>query len=336
MIDRTDKRLRRRIAVISHLKAGRPLSSSSLASLLAREKIPTCPKTVQRDIQAMQVDLDAPIDYDPTTHGYHLTDPRWTFPTDRLEDDALLADLVAHRLTAPLLPPPLQGPLSEAERIHLAAGEAAGIDDTLLRSVIQATSAKVFPDDYVFENVLDAWRDSRLVEIDYSKHDGQTTRRHVEPHALFLAAGAWYIRGYCRLRRKVRNFAIHRCREIRILSEPFQRSPAILAGLNHGNPFDYREVRNVVLRTDAEKAPVLREREWFPGQTITENPDRTLTLRFPSAPEPLLLRWILSYAPHITILEPDELRVTVRDVSAQLHEHHLDDSIPPTSTDTTT
>ena len=120
------------------------------------------------------------------------------------------------------------------------------------------------------------------------------------------------------------------------MHEHFRRSPTILAGLNEGNPFDYREVRNVVLRTDAEKAPVLREREWFPGQTLDEHRDGTLTLRFPSAPEPLILRWILSYAPHITVIEPSELRVTVRDVSAQLHEHHLDDSIPPTSTDTTT
>lgn len=336
MTDRQDNPLRRRIAVVGHLKTHPSLSSSALVKLLARQNIQACPKTVQRDIQAMQLDLDAPIDYDPATHGYRLTNPKWTFPTGQLEDDSLFASLVAHHLSAPLLPPTLQEPLTEAERVLLAAGDADDIGEELLRSVILATSGNILPDKHIFENVLDAWRDHRLLEIGYRNEENATSTRQVEPHALFLAAGAWYIRGHCRLRREVRNFAIHRCRETRILSERFQRSPAILAGLNHGNPFDYSEVRNIVLRTDADKASVLRERVWFPGQTLDEHRDGTLTFRFPSAPEPLLLRWLLSYAPHITVLEPPMLRVTVRDVSAQLHEHHLDDSIPPTSTDTTT
>lgn len=322
MIAQTDKPLCRKIAVIGCLKERAPLSSSALVALLAKQAIHVCSKTVQRDIQSMQQHLDAPIDYDPAGHGYRLTDPKWTFPAGQLEDDALFASLVAHHLTAPLLPPLLQEPLSEAERVLLATGGGDDIDDDLLRSVIQATSGKVLPDNSVFENVLDAWRDSRMLEIDYRTEENTPSIRQVEPHVLFLTAGAWYIRGLCRLRGEVRNFAIHRCREARILRERFQRNPAILAGLNDGNPFDYREVRNVVLRADAAKAPVLREREWFPGQTLTENPDGTLTLRFPGAPEPLLIRWLLSYAPHITVLEPDELREQIHTIARKLQQQH--------------
>lgn len=324
-----DKALRRKIAIVGHLKAVGPLSSGGLTVQLRKQHIHTCPKTVQRDIQNMQQKMDAPIDYDPTAHGYRLADPKWTFPTGQLEDDALFASLVAHHLTAPLLPSPLQEPLTEAERVLLATGDTDDIGDDLLRSVIQATSGKVLPDDNVFENVLDGWRDSRLLEIQCRDDSGTTSTRRVEPHALFLAAGAWYIRGHCRLRREVRNFAIHRCQDARLIAEHFRRSPAILAGLNAGNPFDYREVRNVVLRTDAEKAPVLREREWFPGQTLDEHRDGTLTFRFPSAPEPLLLRWILSYAPHITILEPEELRIQIHEIAHKLQQQHQPRTVQP-------
>ena len=327
-----DRPLHRRIAIVSQLKAGEALSSATLASLLGKRGIHACPKTVQRDVQEMQLDLDAPIEYEPNAHGYRLTDTNWTFPTKDLEDDALFVSLVAQHLAAPLLPPLLQEPLSQAERVLLSTGSAEDISDDLLRSVIQATSGKILPDDTVFEDVLDAWRDSRVLAVRYRNESGVANSRQIEPHALFLAAGAWYIRGHCRLRREVRSFAIHRCHDTKVLDEHFQRSPAILAGLKEGDPFDYREAHNVVLRATPHKASVLREREWFPGQTIEEHPDGSLTLRFASAPEPLILRWILSYAPHITVIAPHELRTTVRNVAAQLCMHHAGDSNPTTPT----
>ena len=53
-----------------------------------------------------------------------------------------------------------------------------------------------------------------------------------------------------------------------------------------GNVFDYKMVRNVVLECSPEKARLIAEREWFPGQKTKHLPDGGLRLRVPAVPSP--------------------------------------------------
>ncbi len=323
MQDSYSQTVSRRVAIVGLLKVNRVLSSQALAKRM-RPHLCACAKTIQRDIQWMQGKLDAPIAYDAAEHGYCLRDRTWTYPTSALEEDARFASLFAHRLTTPLLPSALQEPLAEADRVLLAAGDPTMLSAEMLHSVIQATTAQVEPPGRVFEDILEGWRECRVLRITYCSEDDRYLPRDIEPHALFLSGGGWYIRAWCRLRRAVRSFAMHRCLDTVVLESTFERSLGLLAGLSNGNPFGYDEVAEVVVRVAPEKGRLISEREWFPGQGLTMHEDGSLTLRFPSAPEPLLVRWILAYAPHLTLIAPPSLRPQLHAAALKLAERHAD------------
>jgi predicted DNA-binding transcriptional regulator YafY len=155
-------------------------------------------------------------------------------------------------------------------RVQLAAGEPEKFDACLFSSVAIATSSRVAADSAeVFQTVSQAWRSARQLRLTYSAANSDAPEsRVVDVHALFMSDGAWYARVYCHLRRDYRSLALHRITNPQLLDEPFTRSEEIAREIQSGHVFDYETVNNVIVRCDNEKAGIIREREWFPGQTI--------------------------------------------------------------------
>ena len=175
----------------------------------------------------------------------------------------------------------------------------------------------------VFEVVTEAWREHRRMRLLYAAaRDGEPTERDVDTHALFLQDGAWYARVYCHLRREVRNLALHRMRNPVLLAQTFERDPALVESLLTGNAFNYETVKNVRVHCSREKADIIRERQWFPGQKTIPLPDGALEINFTEAPKPTLLYWILSYAGHLTILDPPEMTTAVHNAAERILRRH--------------
>lgn len=267
-----------------------------------------CTKTLHRDVAFLKRHYHAPVDYDPARHGYYLWDTTWFLPLVELEGSSLFASLLCGRLTQPLLPEPLRGQAAEAMNSQLAAGIPGDLSPELLTAVVYATGAQAAPDPAAFAVICQAWRECRRLEVRYQSADGRAGKRAVDIHALFLADGAWYARVWCHLRRGVRSLALHRITRPRLLEETFERSSAILAEIRGGHVFDYVAVAGVRVRCTAAKAGIIREREWFPGQTVAKLANGGLELTWPSVPREPFLHWILSYAGSLTVVTPAPLR----------------------------
>jgi predicted DNA-binding transcriptional regulator YafY len=293
------RRSNRQVLFVGAMKRGEYPNARSLAEALS-----ICPRTLQRDIAHLQLDLDAPIAYDSHRHGYFLTDPEWVFPLAELRGDLLYASLLGERLSLPLVPPPFRADLEAA--LVFATGATADLDPA------------------IFETVHAAWRDTCRVRLRYESDDARGGAvRDVDIHALFLAQGAWYARAYCHLRQGWRSLALHRIREACPLDAVFRRDPAALAEIRAGNVFDYAAVRDVTVFCHPGKARLLAEREWFPGQESEWLPDGTLRLAFAEAPRPELVWWVLSYAGMIEVVQPPDLREEILQAAQRLSERHL-------------
>jgi predicted DNA-binding transcriptional regulator YafY len=157
--------------------------------------------------------------------------------------------------------------------------------------------------------------DRRCVRLLYRPLARQEdTDRVVEPFALTLQWGQWYLVGFCRLRQDMRTFRVDRIHKIEPLEEPFSMP----------RDFDVQEymVRTmqgewtytVVVHLDASVAPYVRESQehWM---DIADHEDGSITVRFGAASLDWAAGWVLSYGSAAKALEPPELVERVRETA---------------------
>gem|GEM_PF-2087899 len=317
---------RRLLAWVEAMKRGRyPNATTLAADLSARAAAGSgvCPRTLHRDLVVLRRRLHAPIEYDALRHGYRLTDPEWCFPLEELRGELFYASLLGEALSVSLLPDPLRFSLQEAMRIRLAAAEPADFDADLLRAVVFATGATAELDPTVFDVVHQAWRERRRLRLRYQgTGDSEAVQRDVDVHALFLSQGAWYARVHCHLRDAPRSLAIHRIREPSLLRHRFRRDEALLVAVRQGDVFDYELVRNVVIDCAPEKARVVSEREWFPGQKTKALPGGGVRATFAQVPRPEVVHWVMSYCGHLTVRRPKDLVEEIRQAGHRIARQH--------------
>lgn len=317
---------RRLLAWVEAMKRGRYPNATTLAADLsarAGSHSGVCPRTLHRDLAVLRHRLHAPIEYDPLHKGFLLTDPEWCFPLEQLRGELFYASLLGEALSVSLLPDPLRFSLQEAMRIRLAAAEPADFDADLLRAVVFATGATAELDPAVFDVIHQAWRERRRARLCYQgTGDGGAVQRDVDVHALFLSQGAWYARVHCHLRDAPRSLAIHRIREPSLLRQRFRRDEALLAAVRQGSVFDYEIVRNVVIDCAPEKARVVSEREWFPGQKTKPLPGGGVRATFAQVPRPEVVHWVMSYCGHLTVRRPEDLVEEIRRAGQRIAVKH--------------
>jgi predicted DNA-binding transcriptional regulator YafY len=146
----------------------------------------------------------------------------------------------------------------------------------------------------------------------FARHED--TKRIVEPYALTLQWGLWYLVGFCRLRQDMRTFRVDRIQQIISLEEQFimPRDFSVREYLERTMRFEpnYR----VVVRLEARVAPEVQERHghWM---EITKHDDGSITAQFGVAYLDWTTGWVLSYGAAAKALEPPELIARVREAA---------------------
>ncbi|MBN1934485.1 MAG: YafY family transcriptional regulator [Anaerolineae bacterium] len=144
------------------------------------------------------------------------------------------------------------------------------------------------------------------VSIQYHSFGLELTERVIEPYALTLQWGLWYLVGFCRLRQDLRTFRIDRIQQITPIKECFviPRDFDVreyMARMMHFEP-TYR----VEIHLDHSVAAQIRERQGHWMQ-IQDHSDGSITARFGVATLDWVLGWTLSYGNKAKVLAPSEL-----------------------------
>jgi predicted DNA-binding transcriptional regulator YafY len=150
----------------------------------------------------------------------------------------------------------------------------------------------------------------------------QETDRVVDFYRLLNVDGMYYLVGYCHLREAMRIFSPSRIRawqptgRVFVPPEGFdlddflQGAFAVFRG-------DDETVHAVSLRFRGNAVRYVRERLWHRSQTIDEQADGGLTLRFNLSHLREIERFALSWGGDCEVLEPLELRRRVADETAR-------------------
>jgi predicted DNA-binding transcriptional regulator YafY len=145
---------------------------------------------------------------------------------------------------------------------------------------------------------------------------GQVTARTIEPGELHWdpALETLYVVGWCRLRRDVRVFAVHRFLMVSLGDEKFApraeaRSKAALKSAFR--VWRSHNVDKVRIRFSPSAAAEIRERKWAAVQRVEEETGGGLVLTMEVAGVTEVERWVLSFGAGAEVLAPRELRDSV-------------------------
>ena len=287
------------------------------------EEYSICQKTVQRDVEYLKKQYEAPIRYDHSRKGYYLTNPDWSFDVPMLDDNEMKAVVIGARLAESLMPPPLSGEISAGANTLLGPN-TKGLDETACLLSLVATGSRVPLNPGIFQKVFKAWQGQHSLTITYKKAmEGGTHEFLIEPHVLVFHDGLWYLKsiilesnGQLNPERTVRTLALHRIEHVHVHSRKFEPDAALIAEVNAGGVFNFPTVPEARLRFSGNAIPFALEN--YPAESITTEPDGSLIVIVKNAVEFKLINLVLNENGAVQIISPPELAAKVIDQASNV------------------
>ena len=274
--------------------------------------------TVMRDLDWLRDEENAPIEYEPSSHGYRLGDATWELPPVSLSQREVFAFSVGSRLAAAFHGTPLEMDMQSA--FKKIAQSMEGKVTLQLESLTERLT--VLSEDYVRQDP-ETWAlvarhvdRSEAMHVRYERFDGVVKEYELEPCHLVAYHGNWYVLARTEGHDEPATFAVSRIRSIvpagRRFSIPEGFDPGQYLRRGFGIAGRGKPMR-VGLLFSARVAGYVRERVWHPMQRTKVRKDGSVEIRFETDRWMELVRFVLSWQPDCRVLSPRLLHDRVVD-----------------------
>ncbi len=318
-IGKTRRPLFRIYEIHSAIRSGSYPNCSKLAEQLCVQR-----KTIQRDVSFMRDELNLPVKYEDSLHGYYYDEDVSDFPIFQTTAEELAGLFLARTALESVRGTPLAeamkqvfGKLTRGMRgkIEFAWND---LDEAFSRKTIERDPHAVKLFGKIAESIL-----SQLVTtFHYRKLGAENSEpRRVQPLHLGEVDGGWYLIAQDLQRDALRTFALPRMSRLKVTTKQFERPRGFVGSDHLKQSFgiwsvagDYsRQVVRVELKDYA--ARLAQERRWHPTQEIFAKNAKgsRVEIRFEVGRLEEVLRWVLSFGSQAKVLGPPELLKMVRD-----------------------
>lgn len=269
-------------------------------------------RTFQNDLCYLRGIYGAEIRYDAHERLYVMESPGIFHINLKLTESEITALTAGLKMSSHFLPHLKESASSLWEKL---SGYIP--DETLsLGAEIMSSTMNTLPvaetDAEIFRTLLEAKRSKKAVSILYSAPERMPKQRVLSPYDFYFRGNAWYMASF---NHKYRNLGIHRLN--RIISASISDEEYVM-------PEDAGFTEEYILSAwhvipGSEKIPIkvhiteplaesFRELKWHPTQKVIECSEGgiILTAEVPDLYE--VARWVMSGAPHIIVIEPDDLK----------------------------
>ncbi len=159
-----------------------------------------------------------------------------------------------------------------------------------------------------FPLIKEAILAKRVLAFTYCSARGETTARSFEPVKLLFRGNAWYVWGFCRLRRQARLLRVSRMRGLRLTEEPFAGSvPPELPP----EALDAAPVQTIALKLKFAQAAAHRVYDDFNSGAVEYGGDGTFTVAVDYPYDEWVIGYILSFGAQAEVLSPQFVREEV-------------------------
>ena len=280
-------------------------------------------KTVQRDIEFLRDQMNAPIAYNRDRKSYYFTEATWSMPALVVSEGEILSVLLASRVLEQYHGTPAAANLREIfDKLAEMLPDKVSIppENLFTRFSFRGPPARpVTPE--VWSTVIRGLCDQKTLRLRYRPFDtakadvGKESR--VNPYHIANLQGEWYLFGVHDGYEDVRQFSMARIEQAVLTGEAFQVpadfNPEKLLADTFGRFSGDNEVHAVRLLFSKDVAAWVEEREWHPKQTIHRRRNGDVELSFPAKGLYEVQRWVLSWGHDVKVLAPKNLTQMVRD-----------------------
>lgn len=215
-----DKPLQRVLAALELLQSHPSLSGAQLAQLLGVER-----RTVRRYIVELEK-FGVPIRATRGRDGHYALMPGYKLPPMVFSNDETLALSMGLRVAREL------GLSDMAPAVAAAQAKLDRVMPKALRRQLGDLNAVVSLDlsrpqaeggSEFFAQISQCASAAQRLRIDYQAPDGRASEREINPYGLGYLYGAWYLVGYCHMRRDLRSFRLDRVQALEPLPKTFAK-----------------------------------------------------------------------------------------------------------------
>nr|WP_295785250.1 YafY family protein [Rhodoferax sp.] len=252
-----EKPLQRVLAALELLQSHASLSGAQLAELVGVDR-----RTVRRYIVELE-NFGVPIRSTRGRDGHYALMPGYKLPPMMFSNDETLALSVGLRVARDLglsdMTPAVASAQAKLDRVmpKTLKRKIGDLNAVVALDLLppQAQSGSEF-----FARITQCASAAQTMLLTYSALDGRVSEREVDPYGVGYLNGAWYVVGYCHLRRDLRSFRLDRVRAVSACPKSFCMPPGfkMLEYLRESIAAVQRTHAIVVRFTDADMATVRR------------------------------------------------------------------------------
>ncbi len=154
----------------------------------------------------------------------------------------------------------------------------------------------------IFNVLKSSILDRKLIEFSYYNSKGEVEKRIVEPMQLIFKSRNWYLYGFCRNKNGYRIFKIYRMREIKLLTEIFERKEKnykIEANSNY-------EVTCISLKIS--KRIAYRVYDEFLSNQIEKEDENYFYVNLQMPLDDWVYGYLLSFGENVEVISPKDVR----------------------------
>jgi len=276
-------------------------------------------KTIQRDIDFLRDQMNAPIEYDSEKKGFYYKDKSWFLPALSLSEGDLFVLLVASKALEAYRGTPVA---KELERVFTKITDLLPAKITMKPELVFSRFSFTSPpskpvDEKVWTCVVRGLLHQQYVKMKYRAFEAKEEREQLlAPYHIANLQGEWYVLGSSDTHPGIRQFALARMKSAALCEKRFEFpgdfDPAKLVSRTFSR-FVGTESYAIRLLFDKEMAPWVSERIWHPNQKTATRKNGGIELTFHAAGLFEVYRWILAWGSHVKVLEPLELKNMVAD-----------------------
>jgi len=294
------------------VRAGKYPNATTLA-----DRFEISAKTAQRDIDFMRDRLLCPLDYDSSQKGYSYDDETFSLPMVYLSSEEFSSLLIARKMLQDIRGGAIGDEISSVvDKItNILKKHAVAADQIDAAFSFQLIEYAPTPEE-VFKAVLEGCLKKKCLSFTYySPATEEKSERTVEPYHLFNYMGTWHTIGYCHLRKEIRDFALSRISETKVLTEPF-KIPADFDFkkyfLSTFGLYKGKSKKEVTLRFTLEKSKWIKDQIWHKDQKAKYLKNGSLELSFPVSDFSEIKREILKHGDDVEVIKPKPLRDLIK------------------------
>ena len=285
-----------------------------------------CDSTIEKDLFAMRMDKDAPIKYSKIEKGYYYEDENYSFDDIPLSEDDI--DAIKFATTT----------LMQFKDVGLFKQFGFAIDKIFDRVHISSDPLEESVDNFVqFESVpetlgteflpliLKAIKEKLIIEFTYTSFATEKSKtRRVVPLLLKEYRNRWYLISYSLAKKKVMTFGLDRISDFITTEDYFIEKIEFNQDIyfKHSigiTSFDEKP-KKIIFKIDKIGGKYLESQPIHLSQKLIKEGKKRNTYQLNVLVSEELKRLFLSYGNQIEIIEPEELRDTIKNEIIELSE----------------